>query len=268
VSRTTEQPLATRDNTVFFTVAAYEDHESRTAALRKSAADHGVPLVIFDTNEPWKSYYYNKIERVYKHLCKLRNAGKQFVFFLDCRDVVFVEPIDSILRKFNALNDGRVIFNQDVLGKIWPSHNELLGRAIEEAMGSPYSRLNSGVYAGSIENILTIQRLAIDLRRELKAGCPRPGILPALYQEIGTNFIEDDQHLYQICLTYLPKLFRIDSGKELFAVLMSYPNDIREHSENPERHDVMNNAAIVHSPWLARDQQEWNNWAFQNRWQR
>ena len=190
-----QQPVATRENTVFITVAAYKDHESETAALRKSAADYGVPLVINDTDEPWRSFYYNKIEQVHGHLSRLREAGKEFAFFLDSRDVVFVEPLDSILQKFNDLYDGRVIFNQDVLGKIWPSHNENLRLAVEEAMGSQYARLNSGVYAGRIEDMLTIQQLAIDLRRELATGTPRDGMLQTLYQDIGTSFLDDDQHL-------------------------------------------------------------------------
>jgi len=263
----TEHPIATSENTAFVTVAAYQDYEPVTAALRQSAEDYGVPIIFYDTDAAWQSFYVNKIERLYGHLTQLRNAGKEFAFFLDCRDVVFIEPLDVILTKFNALNDGRVIFNQDVLGKIWPSHNDSLAHAIEEAVGSKDIRLNSGMYAGEIDNILKIQHLAIEVRHELKAGCPRPGILKKLYQEIGTDHCDDDQHLYQICLSYCPELFRIDSEKELFAVLMSYPKNVRDYSDNPERHDVLNNAAIIHSPWLSRDR-EWNDWAFQHRWKR
>ena len=270
MNTTTEnnQLIATSENTVFVTVAAYADHESKTAAFRKSAADYGVPLIIYDTEEPWKNFYHNKIERVHGHLTKLRDTGKQYAFFLDSRDVVFIEPLDSILGKFNAINNGRVIFNKDAPGKVWPSHNEHLRLVLEEAMGSQYARLNSGMYAGTIEHILEIQRLAIALRHELETGCPRDGMLKTLYQEMGTNCLNDDQHLYQVCLTYRPELFQIDIDKELFAVMMSYPKDVREFAENPERHDVINNAAIVHSPWLACDQQEWNNWAFQHCWRR
>jgi len=262
------QPIATSENTVFVTVAAYQDYESVTAGLRKSAADYGVSLIFYDTDEKWHNFYCNKIERLHEHLTRLRGTGTEFVFFLDSRDTAFIEPRDMILAKFNAINDGRMIFNQDVLGKIWPSHNDSLAHAIEEATGSKYTRLNSGMYVGNIETILKIQELAIELRRELKEGCPRSGILKTLYQEIGSQHCDDDQHLYQICLSYHPELIRIDSEKELFAVLMSYPQNIRECSGNPERHDVINNAAIVHSPWLSCNQAEWNEWVFQNRWER
>jgi len=261
------QIIATCENTAFVTVAAYQDYASVTAALRQSAADYGVPLVIYDTGEPWKNFYHNKIERLYGHISRLRDTGKQFVFFLDSRDVVFIEPLDVILTKFNAINDGRVIFNQDVQGEVWPSHHDPLRLAIEEAMGSEYARLNSGMYAGVIESILKIQHLAIELQRELQEGCPRPGMSATLYQDVGTRFLHSDQHLYQLCLTYLPELFRVDNDKELFVVLWSYPKDIRECSDDQRRHDVINNAAIVHSPWLSREQ-EWNDRAFQNQWKR
>jgi hypothetical protein len=261
------QPAATRDNTVFLSVAAYKNYESVTAALRKSAADYGVPIVLCDIGESWRGFYHHKIETMSERLKHMRDDGKQFAFVLDSRDVVFIEPLDSILEKFNAINDGRVIFNQDVQGKIWPSHHDRLAQVIQESMESPYVRLNAGVYAGAIDSILEIQHLAIKLRRELKEGCPRAGMSAILYQSIGSRFTNDDQHLYQICLTYLPELFRVDNDKKLFAVLWSYPKNTREYSDDPKRHDVINNAAIIHSPWLSR-KSGWNDWAFQNRWQR
>jgi len=258
---------ATGENTVFLTVAAYSDHELRTAVLRKSAEDYGVPLVIRDRGEPWLNFYHNKIKRLSEHLKQLHDKGKHFAFFLDCRDVVFIEPVDVILAKFNALYDGRVIFNKDAPGEVWPSHKDYLTRAVEEAMGNKYARINSGMYAGETEKILMIQHHAMTLRQELHEGCPRPGILTKLFQEIGTRHSNDDQHLYQICLTYYPELFHIDCDKELFAVLKSYPQDIREHSGDPNRHDVINNAAIIHSPWMAHGE-KWNDWVMQNRWER
>jgi len=261
------QTLATSDNTVFLSVAAYRNYESVTVALRKSAADHGVPLVFCDIGESWRGFYHHKIETMSEHLKRMRDKGKRFAFVLDSRDVVFIEPLDSILAKFNAINDERVIFNQDVHGKIWPSHHAHLAQVIEDVMGSPYTRLNAGIYAGTIDSILKIQHLAIELRRELKEGCPRPGMSTTLFQDIGARFTDDDQHLYQLCLTYLPELFRVDNDKELCAVMWQYPKDIRECSKDQQRHDVINNAAIIHSPWLAREP-EWDDWAFQNRWKR
>lgn len=266
-SKKTVQQIATRDNTVFLTIAAFSDHESKTAAFRKSAEDQGVSLAIYDKGEPWQGFYLHKIERVCEYLKQHHKEGKQFAFFLDSRDVVFIDPLDSILAKFNALYDGRVIFNHDMPGKVWPSHKDYLEQAIEEAMQSEHARINSGVYAGDIETIRKIQLAAIAMRRELKEGCPRPGMLEKLYKDIGTKHLDDDQHLYQICMTYSPELFRLDYDKELFAVLMSYPNDIRECSDDPKRHDVINRAAIIHSPWLSHDK-EWNERVFQNRWKR
>jgi len=269
MNRTTEKTniKATSENTVLITVAAYEDYESRTIALRQSAADYGVPIMIIDTKETWRSFYHNKIERMHGHLTQFRDAGNQFAFVLDSRDVVFIEPFDVILAKFNAIHDGRVIFNQDVFCKIWPSHYAPLAHAIEKAMGSQYARLNAGLYAGAIENILSIQQLAMEIRRELKEGCPRPGMAQTIYQDMGARFSDDDQHLYQICLTYRPEWFKIDNDKELFAVLNSYPKDLRKCSDAQRQHDVLNHAAIIHSPWMGSGK-EWRDWVFQNRWER
>ena len=260
-------PIATSENTIFITVAAYEDYESKTAVLRQTAEDYGISITFCDMGEPWQGFYQHKIEKMSKHLRRFRDEGKDFAFILDCRDVVFIESIDSILTKFNAMNDGQMIFNQDPPGCVWPSHKGYLAQAVENAMGSEYVRLNAGMIAGNIETILKIQCHVIEIRRELKEGCPRPGIAEMLYQDIGTDYSDDDQHLYQICATYYPELFRNDYNKELFALLMFYPKDIQECSDDPNRHDVINNAAIVHSPWLACGH-EWNDWALQHRWQR
>jgi hypothetical protein len=260
-------PLATRENTVFVTVAAYEDYNTKTAVLRKSATDHGISLVFCDTGEPWQGFYHHKIGNMGEHLRRFRDHGKQFAFILDCRDVAFIESLDSVLMKFNALDEGRVIFNQDAPGKVWPSHNDDLAHALEAAMGTENARLNAGMIAGTIETILTIQQHAINLRRELKEGCPREGIAMKLYLETGTKHSEDDQHLYQMAATYYPELFHIDYDKELFALLITYPKDRRDYSDDPQRRDVINNAAILHSPWQGHGT-EWFERVFQNRWRR
>ena len=265
---TKNQPAATYENTVFLTVAAYDDYESQTIALRKSAADHEIPLTLCDVGKPWQGFYHHKIEMMSEHLMKIRDERKRFAFILDSRDVVFIEHLDSIFKKFNALNDGRTIFNHDMPGAPWPSLKDYHCLAMEEAMGSEHVQLNAGMIAGDIETILKIHRHVMALRRELIEGRPRGGLLERLYQDIGTGHSDDDQYLYQVCMTYYPELFRIDYDKELFAVLMSYPKDLREHSDDPRRHDVINNAAIIHSPWLSRDRSRWTDRVLQNRWMR
>jgi len=259
--------MATQENAVFLAVAAYSNFHEKTMTFRKSAEDHGVSIIFCDKGESWHGFYHHKIERMSEHLRQQQEEGKQFAFVLDSRDVVFIESLDSILAKFNIVNDGRVIFNNDTAGKVWPSHRDYLTLAVEEAMGSEYARLNAGAFAGDIETILKILEHSIALRHELKEGCPRPGLLERLYQDIGTRHLDDDQHLHQICLTYYPEWFRMDCNRELFALLSAYPKDIREYSDDPRRHDVINHAAIVHSPWLGRHQ-EWHDWACQNRWRR
>ena len=268
------QPAATRENTVFLTVAAYDNHEPITAVFRKSAEDHGIPIVLCDVGEPWQGFYHHKIAVMGERLKRLREeAGKQFAFILDCRDVVFIEPLESVLAKFNALNDGRTIFNKDVPGRLFPQNLHYLAQAMEESMKSNHARLNAGMIAGSIEAILNTQQRVTELRQELIEGCPRPGIMERLYQDLGTKRVHDDQHLYQIGMVYYPDLFHLDYKKELFALLTTFPKDVHNHSNNPRRHDVINHAAIVHAPilprrgWRACCEQQWSDWALQHRWQ-
>ena len=259
--------IATPENTVFLTVVAFEDYEAKTVALRKSAEEHGVTLVFCDAEQEWQGFYRHKIANMQTHLRGLYEKGKRFAFILDSRDVIFIENIDVILHKFNALDSGRAIFNHDVAGKIWPSHNETLRLEIEKRMNSVHARLNAGMIAGKIETLLKIQELATELRSELLQERPRDGFVGEVFQEIGTAHLDDDQHLYQMTLACYPELFQIDYAKQLFAVLMSYPQDMNEYSDDPTRHDVVNGAAIVHSPWLSRNQ-KWVKRAIESYWGR
>jgi hypothetical protein len=258
---------ATRENTVFLTVAAFEDSESQTRVFRKTAEDNGVPVIYCDEGEKWRGFYFHKIEAMHPRLKRIRHQGYRYAFLLDCRDVVLIEPLDRILEKFNDLNAGKVIFNQDVPGKIWPSHHEQLALEIEKAMNTGYARLNAGAIAGGIDALLTIQQHTMTLRQELLESRPRNGFLQRIYPEIGTHHIHDDQHLYQLCLVCHPEWFQIDCKKQLFAILKSYPQNLNEYSDDPGRHDVIGSAAIVHSPWLAWGQ-EWQDRVFQNQWKR
>lgn len=258
---------ATAENTVFLSIAAYEDYETKTRALRKSAEENGVPLELCDAGEPWYGFYRNKIIHMRSHLRRFHERGKRFAFVLDARDVLFIEPVDVVLQKFNALNKGRAIFNKDVPGKVWPSHNEILRREVERKMNSEHARLNAGMLAGAITTLLEIYDLAVSLRTEFVEGNVIGDFARKLYGDIGTAHIDDDQHLFQIGVACRPELFQIDCHKELFAVLMAYPEDIHEHSRDPGRHDVINGAAMIHSPWLSREPQ-WERHAVRNFWKR
>ena len=253
---------ATRENTVFLAIAAYKDYEQHTFTLRKTAEKCGIPLLLCDQGERWQGFYRHKIEKMQSHLENLFAVGKRFAFILDGRDVAFIDPLDVVLRKFNKLNRGRAIFNHDVPGKIWPSHNETLQREIAGKVHSEHPRLNAGMIASDIVTLLKIQAHATAIRDSLLSGKSQDAFVRKIHHEIGAAHHDDDQHLYQICLACYPEMFHIDCERELFAVIMSYPNVMHEHSNDPTRHDVIHHAAILHSPWLSRGS-DWNEWTLE-----
>lgn len=261
----TESTKATSENTVFLTVSAFDDFEEQTTAFRETARRHAIPVVFCDEGERWQGFLYHKVERMSLYLKSFAETGKQYAFILDSRDVIFIENLESVLKKFNSIDEGKVIFNHDMPGAVWPTLKDYVQQAMEAAMNSEHARLNAGMIAGKIDTLLAVQNIAMALHSELVSGWPRDGIAKRLYQDIGVQFSDDDQYLYQICMVYYPELFQIDYAKDLFAVLMSYPQDLQEYSDDPRRHDVINSAAIIHSPWLSREP-EWNERAIQNRW--
>jgi hypothetical protein len=258
---------ATRENTVFLTVAAFEDSESKTRAFRKTAEARHVPVIYYDENEKWQGFFHHKIRKMMPRLQEFKERDYRYAFILDSRDIIFIDPVDTILEKFNALNDGKMIFNKDVSGTVWPTHHPLMAQEIEKAMG-PDVRLNAGAIAGEIDMILTVQQRVTALRQEFFDGRPRQGIMKKLYALFGKKYVHDDQHLYQICMIYHPELFRIDMRKELFALTRSYPKDVREISYDPDRNNVINTASIIHAPGTSRKDggDEWVNRALQNWW--
>ena len=258
---------ATLDNTAFITIAAFDRSDEKTTAIRMTAEKNDIPLTYYDEGETWRGFYFHKIQNMRERLRQLGEQGKEYVFLLDSRDVVFIDHVDVILQKFNAINQGKAIFNLDMPGGVWPSLNDDLHIKMKEAMGSEHAQLNAGMIASEIETLLKIQSYVVELREELIAQNPRDGILSQLFHEYDTNFTEDDQYLYQVCLTYYPELFHIDSQKKLFAVLFSFPHDLHECSDDPKRHDVIGEASLIHSPWLAWSP-DWLTWVRENRWNR
>ena len=248
IQQSVERSPATLENTAFVTVAAYPDWEQQTEVIRSTAQEQGVPLIVYGKGEPWRGFYHHKIETMRETLKQLQNEGKKYVFILDGRDTAFIDSVDTILAKFNSLYSGKAIFNKDIYCALHPSHCDYLRQAVVDAMGYDWARLNAGFVAGEIDVLLEIQQHCIEIRQELVEGCPRAGILQRLYSDYGAAWIDDDQHLYSICLTYFPDLFCIDHRKDLVAGLWDYQNiqDYRLQSDDPHRNDVTNSAAILH----------------------
>jgi len=258
---------ANSNNTVFLTVAAFHDYEKKTRVFRESAKKHNVPVVFCDLGVSWHGFFTHKVLNMKKRLEILKQSGTKYVFVLDCRDVVFIEDIQIIFDKFNSINNGKAIFNLDHNSKIWPSHSDWMLKEMQNAIKNEYAFLNAGMIASHIDTLLTIQAHIINIRDELNSGLPRRGVASRFHNEYGNLHLNDDQNLYQICMTYYPELFQIDIERNLFTILLHYPASVNEVSNDYSRYDSIGNAAIIHSPWLARHSL-WLDWYRLNKWDR
>jgi len=282
-SNMSENPLkATVENTVFITVAAWEAWEKKTEIFRKSAENYGIPVIIRDTNKQWRGFWYHKIDVMQEYLRALTLQGKEFVFIVDSRDVAFIEPFDTILDKFNRINTGRVIFNQDI--ELCPKgirEKSYYTAALENATGNKCSWLNAGCLVGSISSILNLMAVATSIRQEWIDDQPQSDISQQIYQDFGQRWADNDQVLYQVSQMYRPELIQLDSNKDLFAIIRYFPDELHERCINPDnsRYDkVINDASIVHAPVPTNPPDKlnhnpenivkWKEWTWQKKWKR
>lgn len=198
-------------------------------------------------------------------LHSLKAEGIEYVFILDGRDVVFVENRDAILGKFNALYHGRPIFCADVFCQAWPYREGWFYAELQKAKKHYTANINAGMIATGIDSLLDIFDLIEPIREELISGKTRDGVLKRIQQETGSEYIDDDQMLYQLCMIYHPEMFHIDSNKELFTLLSDYPKCSNRFKHDPRRGDAICTASIVHGPVLSFET-EWETWWKMRRW--
>jgi hypothetical protein len=232
---------ATKENTVFLTVDTYAD--GTTAEFRRTAKMFQVPII--NVTRKWETLYDTKIVAVLACLHMLKQRGTEYVFLLDSRDLFFINPVETILEKFNRIHIGRAIFNKDIPGPVCHTKDPVLTADIRAATQSAFTNLNAGAIAGSIDTLITIQERVKELRAELMAGNGK-------YPQNNSHVYNDDQFLYQVCLAEHPEWFQIDTGKQLFALLCDLPDNPHAASDNPHKMDVINSAGIIHCPGPSR----------------
>lgn len=262
-----EKCMATLENTAFLTVDAFENYMRDTKMFRRSASFHRVPVTYLDEGQAWHGFYEHKIRRMRETLTDLREKGKRYAFITDCRDVIFVDDVQTILAKFNAIHKGKALFNMDVFCQAWP---HLAGWYLEELQQTKQHHspnLNAGLIASDIDTLLEIFDLIEILRLEFRDGPQRKGIMQRLRDETGTGYAENDQILYQLCMAYYPEFFEVDHRKELFALIIADPKTPLRFSDDSRRNDVICNASIIHSPGLSREHR-WETWWEEGRWGR
>jgi len=194
---------------------------------------------------------------------QFRNEGKKFAFILDSRDVAFLDPVRLMLAKFNAINEGKIVYNTDGLGSIYPCGFEWFKEACRRAMGHFQAILNAGVLAGRIDAFLEVMPICRDIRTALIDGKPWPGIMERLYQAHGSWSKNDDQYLYHICQVYHPEYFTPDIEKHLCVHLKGFPTE--EWPNDREFRDgcCAGFSSILHFPDYAGNS-FWKEWIDSN----
>lgn len=95
---------ATRQNTLFVSAAAFgADTPEQTKLFRESAEEQHIPLEFYDSGKEFCTFFEHKIKNFLLNLQEWKAQGIEYIFSLDCRDIVFRHPVHIILGKFNAL---------------------------------------------------------------------------------------------------------------------------------------------------------------------
>jgi len=191
VAISTLKPAPTIDNTLFVSVGAYPNPEERCRNFISSAAKFRVPITWLSWGEKWHGFNTHKL-RLFREKCKTWwSEGKEYVFMLDSKDVVFADDIDVILRKANEVYEpGTLLFNAEFDHHIYPYKDEhFKATVIREGC-----HVNSGMIFGHIETFMTVIDIALDIIDGIKNGTPRAGIAEYIANDITTKrMMEDDQ---------------------------------------------------------------------------
>ena len=258
--RDVAKELATAENTMFVSAAAFgDDFENATRIFRRSAIRFGFPITFVDQDKEFQGYYTHKIKAVGKELRHQKNLGKTFGFLMDCRDIFFLHSIQTVLAKFNAMYEGRLIFNSDFIGETWPVDRIWFWNILQQHKGKSHVSLNAGFIAGKIDDILAVMDKIEEIRAEFFSGAPQHPILSRVYGEQGLHRQEDDQLWYHLCLALYPDLIEIDDQKLLGTFIKDFPRNPPRFSDDPRALDTICKASLVHGAYPSRDSR-WEKW--------
>ena len=267
---------ANNDNTVFFSIAEYENPDLITKPLRLTADYYGIPLdfAVYGGGN-YNCNSETKVNKVLPYLKKQQAAGKVFCLYCDARDVVFVDSADAILQKYNSMNVVGVLFNANSFCGTWPCEIESYTDTIVRKYGGR-GVINAGVYIGRIDDVITLIEDSIMVIDCVRSGQYEPSLRSSLSSELISNFRENrskytnsDQFAIQTLQFLSHPLIKADTDKELLAVFgEKYPFVKERRPRNCYAVDwsclgddfYIGNAKVLHSPWLSKNRVAWNTW--------
>ena len=246
------------DNTVFISIAAWKDADAHTEVFRRSAMKQNIPIVWIDYGKEWQGFYQHKIISVQQELRKQREKGFRYAVYTDSRDVVFTGSAAEITARMSLLEQGCVLYAIDKPGTTFPLQKPWFRKAIAARWGR--SVLNSGTYAGSIDAIFTLFDECRHLREKIEMLSSNPvSLTEHALLEGKKYYTEDDQFYLQILQMQGHHCIQIDTDKRLFAMFDQEFPSITSMAAKDER--SIGDALILHSPWLARQNLLWKQWA-------
>ena len=252
-------PVPTIDNTLFVSVGAYPNPEERCRNFINSAAKFRVPVTWLSWGEKWYGFNTHKL-RLFREKCNVwRSEGKEYVFMLDSKDVVFADTVEVILRKASEVYEpGTLLFNAEFDHHIYP-YSDVHFKAMVMREGC---HVNSGMIFGHIETFMTVIDLALDIIDGIKNGIPRAGIAEYIANDLTTKgMMEDDQFTYQIASVYYPQYFRLDTDRYLLAWTRVVDKPLSEMRREKVASGGVGQASLIHSSSTI-------SWAGQHTWDR
>jgi hypothetical protein len=240
-------PEITADNSVFTAVAAYPNPNEKCFHFIQSAKKCGVSIEWLSWGEEWHGFNYHKLQVLQSKFKKWREAGKQYVFMHDSKDVVFADPLETIIRKANDIYEpGTLLFNDEFENYFYPYKNDYYKKVIL----SQGVLLNSGLILGHIDVFDKVITHALEIMDGIKAGKPRMGLATFVHHDPASNSMyEDDQLTYQICTVYYPHLFRVDKDRYLFSWVrrLNGTEKLEELRREPITNGCVGTGSIIHS---------------------
>ena len=261
----TLKPAPTLENTLFVSVGAYPNPEERCRNFISSAKKFRVPITWISWGDKWHGFNYHKL-RLFREKCNTwRSEGKEYIFMLDSKDVVFADDACVILRKASEIYEpGTLLFNAEFDHHIYPYKDEHFKATVMREG----CHLNSGMIFGQIDTFMTVIDHALDIIDGIKNGIPRAGIAEYLSNDLTTKrMMEDDQLTYQIASVYHPQYFRLDTDRYLLAWTRVLDKPLSEMRREKVASGGVGQASLIHSSstisWAG--QHTWDRWVWESK---
>ena len=259
------------NNTVFLTVAAWPDWETKTEIFLRSAKKQDVPVELLDKNEPWKGYYHHKIVRMKERLAAWQNIRPEikYVVFTDSRDVVYVKPKREILSLLADASDEKVLFALDNRFRTWPMQKTWLAHRIALKYGFD-GVLNSGCYAGRIDHVIELFSECIRIHEILVTGNrSMNSVLKMVHNELKPEYLYSDQFHLHVAQALWSDRIAVDEPRKVFACFKGGFPPLKTGPQLGSCGEMpLGTAGILHSPWMLhrdkhskKDMNAWRNWA-------